>query len=218
MHSALEAQVDKVKPRLRGVSHFFGFVLSLGATLFLALAPATGFQYLAGLVYGASLCLMFGASALYHRPTWSHRARQRLRRVDHSGIFALIAGTYTPLAVYSGHGHWSPSLSVMWVGAVVGMLFIIGWSHAHRALRAAVYVVLGLWATPMVIGLYGVIGASLTSLLLLGSFIYIAGAAVYARRWPNPRPDLFGYHEVFHVMVIASAALHFIVVLTLQYQ
>ena len=218
MKAALEAQGDKVKPKLRGVSHFFGFVLSLGATLFLAMAPASGFQYLAGLLYGASLCVMFGTSALYHRPTWSHRARQRLRKIDHSGIFALIAGTYTPLAVYSAHGHWSASLTVMWVGAVAGMIFMVGWSYAHRALRAAVYVVLGLWATPMVIGLYDVIGSTLTGLLLLGSFVYIAGAGVYARRWPNPRPDIFGYHEVFHVMVIVSAALHFSVVLILQYR
>ncbi len=218
MDAALASPIEKVKPRLRGVSHFFGFFLSVGATVFLAMAPATGFQYLAGVLYGASLCLMFGASALYHRPTWSHRARQRLRKVDHSGIFALIAGTYTPLAVYSAHGGWSGSLTVMWLGAIAGVIFMVGWSYAHRALRAGVYVVLGLWATPMVIGLYGVIGPTLTGLLLLGSLVYIVGAGVYARRWPNPRPELFGYHEVFHVMVIAAAALHFSVVLTLQYR
>jgi hemolysin III len=218
MHVALGAPAQKVKPKLRGVAHLFGFVASLGATLFLAMAPAQGFQYLAGVLYGLSLCVMFGASSLYHRPTWSHAARQRLRKVDHAGIFALIAGTYTPLAVYSAHGGWSASLTVMWVGAVAGVVFVVGWSHAHRGLRAAVYVFLGLWATPMVVGLSGAIGSMLTAVLLAGSFVYIVGAVVYARRWPNPRPAIFGYHEVFHVMVIAAAALHFSVVLALQYR
>ncbi len=211
-------QHEKVKPKMRGMSHFFGFVASVGATVFLLLAPATGSQYLAGVIYGLSMCLMFGSSALYHRPNWSHRARERLRRVDHAAIFTLIAGTTTPLAVYSAGGGWSLSLTVMWVGALLGMTFVIAFSHSHRGLRAAVYVVLGLLSTPLVLGLYASIGATRVAFLLLGAAVYIAGAAVYAKRWPNPRPLLFGYHEVFHVMVIIAAALHFGVVLDLQYQ
>ncbi len=140
----VDALSHKVKPKLRGVSHLFGFVASLGAVLFLGLAPAHGFQYAVGVLYGLSLCVMFGSSALYHRPTWSHEARARLRKVDHAGIFVLIAGTYTPLAVFSAQGRWSPSLTMMWSGALLGMVFAVAWSYAPRVLRAAVYVVLGL--------------------------------------------------------------------------
>ena len=208
---------EKVKPKLRGVSHFLGFSAALGGLGFLMLAPAEGAQYWAGVLYGVSLCVMFGSSALYHRPMWSQAARHRLRLVDHAGIFSLIAGTYTPLAVLSAHGHWSASLTVMWAGAMGGMLFVVFNTYANRALRAAVYVVLGLWAAPMVFGLHGVLGTSRTVLLLIGSAIYILGAAVYARRWPNPRPATFGYHEVFHVMVIISAAFHYAVVIGVQY-
>jgi len=217
MSGALEAG-EKVKPRLRGVSHLFGFFAALGACGFLLLAPAEGSQYAAGVLYGASLCLMFGCSSLYHRPTWSHQARDRLRKLDHAGIYVLIAGTYTPLAVRSAQGHWSASLTVMWAGAVLGMIFAVTWSYGPRALRAATYVVLGLMAAPMLIGLNEVIGTARVGWLLVGSAVYIAGAVVYARRWPNPRPDLFGYHEVFHVMVIIAAAFHFGVVLDLQYR
>ena len=217
MSAPLEAMNEKIKPRLRGVFHFFGFFAAVGACVLLLLAPAEGFQYAAGVLYGLSLCLMFGCSSLYHRPTWSRQARARLRKVDHASIFVLIAGTYTPLAVHSAQGHWSASLTVMWVGATLGMLFAITWSYAPRGLRAAVYVVLGLLAAPMLIGLNEVIGTARVGWLLLGSLVYIAGAVVYARRWPNPRPDLFGYHEVFHVMVIIAAAFHFGVVLDLQY-
>lgn len=206
----------KIKPKLRGVSHLFGFVAALGACVFLMMAPAQGLQYFAGLLYGASLCLMFGCSSLYHRPTWSPQARDRLRRIDHASIFTLIAGTYTPLAVRATGG-WSTSLTVMWGTALLGMIFVVIWTYAPRGLRAALYVVLGLLATPVLLKLHDVIGWPPALVLLVGSVVYIAGALVYARRWPNPRPEVFGYHEVFHVMVIVAAALHFGVVLNVQH-
>lgn len=208
----------KVKPKLRGVFHLFGFFASLGGTFFLALAPAEGAQYLAGVVYGASLCLMFGLSALYHRPMWSHAARERLRRLDHAGIFALIAGTFTPVAVLQGRGAWTGWLTLMWGAALAGMVFLVAWTYAPRGLRAGVYVALGLLAVPVVLALPEVIGLTRLAGILVGAGIYIAGALVYARRWPNPRPSVFGYHEVFHLMVIAAAAAHYAVVLDLQYR
>jgi hemolysin III len=216
MTKMIGGQVVKVKPRFRGVSHLVGFVASLFGFLLLATAPTTGTQYLAGLVYGFGQSAMLGLSALYHVPMWSPRARAVLRRVDHSGIFLQIAGTFTPVAVLHAHGQWSPWLTVMWTGGALGMLFMVVFSNAPRALRTAIYVVLGLIALPVVLELPSLIGAWRVAGLLVGAAIYIIGAVVYARRWPNPDPRLFGYHEVFHVMVIVAAAMHFAVVVDLQ--
>jgi hemolysin III len=218
MHSSTLAPplFEKVKPKFRGISHLLGFIASIGGFVLLATAPATGTQYVAGLIYGFGQSAMLGLSALYHVPTWSPSARAVLRRVDHSGIFLQIAGTFTPVAVLHAHGHWDVWLTVMWVGGVLGMIFMIGWTHAPRGLRAAVYVVLGLIALPVVADMPAVIGMTRVGVLLVGAAIYILGAVVYARRWPNPNPRVFGYHELFHVMVVVAAALHFVVVLDLQ--
>jgi hemolysin III len=213
----LAASPPKVKPALRGVFHQFGFVASLGGLFFLAIAPSKGWQYAAGLIYGASLCLTLGLSALYHRPNWSEAARERLRRFDHAGIFALIAGTFTPVATRHAHGEWDLWLTVMWSAALAGAVFVFAFTHAHRGLRAAVYVVIGLVAAPVVWNLTALIGPGRVALLAGGAGIYIAGAAVYAKRWPNPRPHVFGYHECFHLMVLAAAAAHYAVVIDLQF-
>jgi hemolysin III len=217
MHGSLEDALEKVKPRLRGVFHFVAFFAALGGCAFLAMAPLDGPRYLAGLIYGAGLCAMLGLSALYHRPMWSHRARARLRRVDHAGIFLLIGGTFTPIAVLRAGGHADGWLLAMWGACLMGMVFMVAFSHAHRGLRAAVYVVVGLIAAPLVLSMPGLIGPARVGLIVLGAAIYILGAAVYAKRWPNPDPKVLGYHEIFHLMVVAAAAIHFGVVLDLQY-
>lgn len=207
----------KVKPALRGVSHLFGFVAALGGLFFLAIAPSEGWQYVAGLIYGTSLCLTLGLSALYHRPNWSAAARERLRRFDHAAIFALIAGTFTPVAVLHAHGQWDLWLTSMWCAAIAGATFVFAFTHAHRGLRAAVYVAIGLLAAPVTWNLNALIGPARVAVLLAGAGLYIAGAAVYARRWPNPRPQVFGYHEFFHALVLAAAAAHYAVVIDLQF-
>jgi hemolysin III len=208
----------KVKPKLRGVFHQFGFIAALGGLFVLALAPTTGWQYVAGLIYGVCLCVTLGTSTLYHRPTWSPRARQVMRRVDHAAIFALIAGTFTPVAMLHAHGRWDFWLTLMWGAAVAGAAFVILFTHAHRALRAAVYVGIGLIAAPVLFSLPELIGTARVATLALGAAIYIAGAAVYARRWFNFRPQVFGYHEAFHVMVLIAAAAHYAVVVNLQFR
>lgn len=207
-----------VKPKLRGVFHLFGFFAALVGAFFLVLAPAEGAQYAAGVLYGASLSLMLGLSALYHRPTWSHAARKRMRKLDHAGIFGLIAGTFTPLAVLHGKGAWTGWLTVMWSLALAGIVFVVAWTYAPRGLRAGIYVALGLMAAPVLFALPTVIGLGRLSWLLAGSGVYIAGALVYARRWPNPQPAIFGYHEIFHLMVLLAAATHYAVVLDLQFR
>ena len=206
----------KVKPKFRGVSHLLAFVAALGGLVLLGVSRASGTQHLAGVLYGISLATTLGISALYHRPMWSLPARKRMRTLDHAGIGILIAGTYTPLAVLDSQGRWTVGLWAMWGGALLALAFALFWSQAPRGLRAALYVGLGLLSAPLLLKLGGLIGSDRLALLLVGAGIYIAGAVVYALRWPNPKPSVFGYHEVFHLMVIAAAAVHFIVVLGVQ--
>lgn len=218
MQVVASAPQEKVKPLMRGMAHFLGFFAALGGLGFLALAPATGAQHLAGVVYGVGQCVMLGLSALYHRPNWSHRARSVLRRFDHAGVFAQIGGTFTPVAVLRAHGTWDTWLTVMWVACAVGMFLMVVFSHMHRYVRAGIYVVVGLIAAPMLYTMPGLIGLTRVAILYLGAGIYILGAVVYAKRWPNPNPRVFGYHEFFHSMTLVAAGLHYAVVINLQYQ
>lgn len=205
---------EGVKPRLRGASHMLAFVAALGGCLQLLQAPAGEAQRLANLVFGFSLVLMFGVSGTYHWPTWSPSVYRRLRRLDHAAIYLLIAGTFTPWAVLDPTGGWSrPLLWVMWSAALTGaMLTLLGVSTS-RGLRSALYVALGLVAAPVLLRLPDVMGAGRVGWLAFGGVLYALGAVVYARRWPDPKPHVFGYHEVFHVMVVAAAAVHYAVLL-----
>lgn len=206
----------KVKPALRGVFHFLAFFAALGGVVELAMAPVSGWRWLAGVLYGLSLVSMLGLSALYHRPMWSHAMRAKLRLVDHCGIFFLIAGSYTPFAALVSPHDWTVGLLGMWGGAVAGIAHVFLNNHGNRALRAGVYVVLGLSSAPLVFSLPATIGWSQVLLLLAGAVVYIVGAGVYAKRWPNPKPSVFGYHEVFHVLVLVAAALHYAAVWSVQ--
>jgi hemolysin III len=205
-----------VKPALRGSFHTFGFVVSLFGVAELAMAPVDGWRHAAGIIYAASLALMLGLSALYHRPMWSHAARNRLRKADHIGIFFLIAGSYTPFAAFLAPEGWTVGLVGMWLGAMAGIAYAFFNSHGNRVIRASTYVVLGLCAAPMILGLPVHIGWSKTMVMLVGSAIYILGAGVYAKRWPNPKPSVFGFHEIFHIMVLIAAGMHYSVVWSLQ--
>ncbi len=204
---------SKIKPKFRGVSHFIGFCVAVVASLALVASPRTGEAYVGGLVYAATLTLMLGMSALYHRPMWSYAARRILRRVDHSGIFFLIAGSYTAFWTLTPPAHRStPLLWAMWISATIGVVAFVLWTDMPRMLRAATYVALGLSALPLVLKLPVVFGWPTTWVVLASAAIYIAGAAVYARRWPNPDPRVFGYHEIFHLMVLLAAGLHFAII------
>jgi hemolysin III len=214
--SAPALHPPKVKPALRGVFHFLAFFVSLGGIVELAMAPQVGWRWAAGVLYAVSLSSMLGLSALYHRPMWSHAMRARLRLVDHCGIFFVIAGSYTPFAAFAAPHDWTLGLSGMWLGAVGGIVHAFVNDHGHRGLRAAVYVVLGLSASPLVFSLPAQLGWGPVGLVLAGAAVYIAGAGVYARRWPNPKPSVFGYHEIFHLLVIVAAALHVAAVWSVQ--
>jgi hemolysin III len=199
-----------VKPRLRGVSHQYAFYVALAAGAALVVLARGGEARVAVGVYALSLSAMFGASALYHRIDWSPRPAAWLRRLDHSMIFVLVAGTYTPFAVLvlAPALGWTV-LAVVWGGALVGIVISLLWIDAPRWLTALLYVALG-WVSIIVMPqLWDRAGVLAVAMLATGGLLYTAGAVVYARRRPDPSPRVFGYHEVFHVLVIAAAAVHF---------
>ena len=203
-----------VKPKLRGVTHEWAFFISLPLGFWLILSAPNGRATLAAGIYAASVALLFGSSALYHRITWaSAKARAWMRRLDHSAIFLLIAGTYTPFALLTLDGTLATAILVtVWVGAAAGIVMTMVWIDAPKWLVAIVYVALG-WvavaATPALLDKLGIGGAGM---VMAGGALYTAGAVIYARKRPDPAPTVFGYHEIFHALVIAAAALQYAVV------
>ncbi len=199
------------KPLLRGVSHEIAAFVALAAWIGLTAAAPSPQARLAASVYGASLVALFTVSALYHRPTWAPRARLLWRRLDHSAIFLLIAGTYTPFCLLLGGTVGHALLAVVWSGAAAGVVQAVAWPTAPKPLVAAVYVALGWVVVPVLPVLRLQLGPVFIGLLAAGGIAYSLGAAVYALRRPDPFPRVFGYHEVFHALVVAAAVLHFVV-------
>jgi hemolysin III len=198
-----------MKPRLRGVLHQWACACSLPLGLVLVVVADTARARIALSVYALSLMGLFGASALYHRTDWrSATARDWMRRLDHSMIFVLIAGSYTPFAVLVLHGPLAVAILIaVWAGAVLGVVFNLVWSNPPTWLRAALYVCLGWVAVAALPQLGDAIGVAGMILLGLGGVLYTLGAVVYAVKRPDPLPSVFGYHEVFHTLVIAAAVL-----------
>lgn len=203
-----------VKPRMRGVSHQWAFFVSVGTGVALVLAAPAGRATVAATIYAACVAGLFGASALYHRVAWASVSASRwMRRLDHSMIFLLIAGTYTPFALLALHGVLAAViLVVMWSGALAGIVLTLLWIDAPKRLVASIYVALGwtgLSAFPQMLAGIGVTG---TAMVAGGGLLYMLGAVVYARERPDPVPAVFGYHEIFHVLVILAAAVQYAVV------
>ena len=211
---AASATPELQKPRLRGVSHQWAFFVSvaLGAAL-VVLAPA-GEPRLAATIYAASVAALFGTSALYHRVTWASLAARRwMRRLDHSMIFCLIAGTYTPFALLVLDGTLATVILVLvWAGALAGVLMKLVWIDAPKAVVALTYVMLGWVALAAFPDMLAELGVTGTALVAVGGLLYTLGALVYAFQRPNPAPTVFGYHEVFHALVIVAAGLQYAVV------
>jgi len=202
-----------VKPRLRGVSHQYAFFVSLGCGVGLILAASGGRARIAATIYAVAVSGLLGTSALYHRLNWRPAARRWMRRLDHTMIFVLIAGTYTPVALLALRGSLASAILIaVWAGALAGVVFKLVWIDAPKWLLAAVYVVLGLVSGAIVGELPAAIGWLGAAGLALGGLLYIVGAVIYASGRPNPWPRIFGYHEFFHALVIAAAALHYAVI------
>ncbi len=203
--------IAKVKPRLRGVSHevaFFVAIVAGGALV--ALAPS-GKATLAAAIYAFSLAALLGTSALYHRVDWKRPgARRWMRRLDHSMIFLLIAGTVTPFALLVMEPPMSTALLIaVWSGAIAGIVVELIWVEAPKWFAVIVYVAVG-WIGAL--GFPAIVieaGIAAGALIAVGGVLYTTGAIVYARQRPDPYPTVFGYHEVFHALVIAAAVAHF---------
>jgi hemolysin III len=202
------------KPRLRGVSHQWAFFFSLVTGTALVIAAPAGRATTASAIYAVSVAGLFGTSALYHRVNWaSQNARRWMRRLDHSMIFVLIAGTYTPFALLVLEGTLATViLVVVWAGALGGIVLKLVWIDAPKPLIAVLYVMLGWVAVAAFPELLDELGVTSTMLVAAGGVLYTAGAVVYALGRPNPAPTVFGYHEIFHALVIAAAALQYAVI------
>ncbi|MFJ3405812.1 hemolysin III family protein [Promicromonospora sp. NPDC090134] len=211
--STVEKVEKKVKPRLRGWIHAGTFPLALAAgTVLIALAPTTAGKISAS-VFGLSACLLFGVSAVYHRGTWSPRTEAVLRRLDHTNIFLIIAGTYTPLAVLLlPRDQATVLLALVWGGALVGLLARIFWLNAPRWVYVPVYLALG-WVAVAYMGQFWATGGpAVVWLIAAGGVFYTAGAIVYGTKKPDPNPAWFGFHEIFHVCTVLGFACHVVAI------
>src|SRR5438270_1421218 len=208
--SLKEAAVEAVKPRLRGVLHQYSFFVALAGGAVLIIVAHGARTRVAMTVYALSVAGLLGTSALYHRRDWTDRARMWMRRLDHSMIFVLIAGTYTPFALLVLHGGIATAILItVWAGALAGIVLNLVWVTAPKPVTAAVYITIGWVAVAAMPQLAHAIGAVGVGLVLGGGILYTIGAVVYALRRPNPLPGVFGYHEVFHALVVAAAVAHF---------
>jgi hemolysin III len=202
-----------LKPRLRGVLHEAAFAVSLiTGTALVCLADA-GQPRTAAVVYAVSVALLFGTSAAYHRGTWSPRSHEVMKRLDHSMIFILIAGTYTPfgLLLLEGTARWTV-LGVVWGGALLGIVLRNVVRRPARWLFVGLYLALGWVAIAFLPQISEAGGMHVLVLLLVGGLFYSLGAVVYATRRPDPSPRWFGFHEVFHAFTLAAFVVHYVAV------
>lgn len=214
--SPAEALAALVKPSMRGWIHTWAVGIAAIAVAVLVVAAA-GVSATAGwstFVYGVTVCGLFGISAVYHRVTWkSVRTRIRMKRADHSMIFLFIAGSYTPFALLGLPGRTGQTLlAVVWAGALAGVALKLLWPTAPRWVGVPLYLLLG-WAIVPVAGqLYDRIGLAPLILLVIGGLVYSIGAILYATKWPNPWPEVFGHHEFFHAATVLAALCHYIAI------
>jgi hemolysin III len=204
----------RVKPRLRGVTHQYAFFVSLGLGALAILSASGPLAVVATSIYAVAIAGLFGVSALYHRVNWTPAARRRMRRLDHSMIFLMIAGTYTPITLLALDGTVSVVfISIIWGGAAAGLVLKLVWLDAPSWLVALIYVILGWAGTASLPWIAANLGVIALLGILAGGVLYSVGAVIYARERPDPIPAVFGYHEIFHVLVIGAAALHFAVII-----
>jgi hemolysin III len=201
-------------PLLRGVFHLGAFVAAIAAGIVLVVLADGALEIVSSWVYAAALAAMVGASALYHRFPWRSTAKRLwARRLDHSTIFVFIAGTYTLFALlrFEGMSRWLV-LVLVWLGAVLGLVLELVWIDSPRWLSAVAYLLVGWVGVVAIPQMFSRAGVAVAVLLLVGGGLYSLGAVIYATRWPNPFPRVLGFHEVFHLLVVAAAATQFVAV------
>jgi hemolysin III len=214
--TAVATAVAELKPRLRGWLHAYAAAASIvTGTVLVAMAAAVrgGPGGATTAVYAATVTLLFGTSALYHRLDWGARGRAIMKRLDHSMIFVFIAGTYTPVAVLTlGRSAALAVLAVVWTGALFGVILQTAWPHAPRWLGVPCYIALGWVAVFVFPDLLRNAGVAAFALIAAGGVIYTLGAVVYGLKRPDPWPGTFGYHEVFHACTLVAALCHYVAI------
>lgn len=198
------------KPRWRGRLHGFAFFASIPQGVALVALGANWVTRLSTIVYALSLTGLYGVSAAYHRLRWTPRALARMRKLDHSMIYVLIAGTYTPFSLIVLEGAWATALlATIWAGAGAGVALKVWGFDRLRRIGGALYIVLGWLAVLAAPRFVDTLPAVVLALIAVGGVLYTLGAVVLLRRRPDPIPSVFGYHEVWHVMVVAASACHY---------
>ncbi len=201
------------RPAFRGVLHLVAAMLAPVGLAVLLLIAGSPSAYVGAAIFATTLMLLYASSASYHLAPWPAGPRRIMKRVDHSMIFVLIAGTYTPFCLVVLDPAWGiPMLAVVWSLAAVGALTKIAWPDTPRWLSVSLYVGLGWVGVVAVAPLIGALPATALALVLAGGLAYTLGAAIYAARWPDPLPRIFGYHEVFHSLVVTGSGVHFAVI------
>lgn len=212
----LEDEIEQVvpeKPLWRGWIHAGTFPVTIVAGIILLVAADGPAATWSCAVFVASSMLLFGNSALYHRINWQPRTRMIFRRIDHANIFLLIAGSYTPIAVLAlPPGKSVLLLTLVWAGALLGIVFRVFWIGAPRWLYVPLYLALG-WGALMFIVDFFQANAVMMTLILVGGLCYSVGAVVYGLKKPNPVPGVFGFHEIFHALTVLAFLCHWVAIL-----
>lgn len=209
---------DAIKPKLRGWIHAGVAPLVLAASIVLVVLSPTPAAKWSTAVFGLTAVMLFGTSAVYHRGRWSPRVQGVLRRLDHTNIFLIIAGTYTPLAVLLLPASTAKVLLIIvWSGAILGLLARVLWLGAPRWVYVPVYVALGWVAVAFLPQFWRSGGPAIVWLVAAGGLAYTAGAVVYGLKRPNPSPRWFGFHEVFHTLTVVGYTCHYIAVSIASY-
>ncbi|SFD46121.1 PAQR family membrane homeostasis protein TrhA [Streptomyces aidingensis] len=217
--SALDELIEAVKPRLRGWLHAGAAPLVLAAGIVLIVLAPPGQATAAAAVYTGCGLALFAVSGVYHRGNWSPAVREVLRRIDHSNVYLLIAGTYTPVVALGLNGTLRTVLLWgIWGGAAAGIVFRCLWPGAPRALYTALYIALGWSIGPALGPLLEQTGAAVSVLTLAGGLLYTAGGVVYGLKRPDPSPAWFGFHEIFHAFTIAAWTCQYIAISLLTYR
>ncbi|MAY97464.1 hemolysin III family protein [uncultured Nocardioides sp.] len=214
----LRSELREIKPKLRGWLHLATAPLTLAAGIVLVVLSPTATTRIGSALFAGSALVLFSVSAVYHTGTWSPRTWAFLRRFDHSNIFLLIAGSYTPFALILLEGTQQVVLlSVVWTGAVAGVGFRVFWTDAPRWLYTPIYIALGWAAVFFIPGFFrgatdlGVgVGIAIFTLIVAGGALYTLGGVVYGFKRPNPWPQWFGFHEVFHTFTILAFVSHYV--------
>jgi hemolysin III len=206
-------EVLLARPLLRGVFHQVGFSVSLVVGTLLIVGADGARRHVAAAVFAGAVAACFGSSALYHRVTWTPQLRLWMRRIDHAGVYLLIAGTYTPVCLLVLSGAWRLAvLAIVWAGAGAAAILKFIWVAAPKWLAAAIGIALGWVGVAVLPQLATRLDPAAIALLGVGGLLYTAGAIVYARRRPDPVPSVFGYHELFHVLTLIAVSCQYVAI------